>query len=74
MAATTVASALAGVSRRRGQAAVGRVTPIGEVIVMIPTITSAADLHRSPGRSAVPSYNQNLWMHHLTGGATYLPL
>jgi hypothetical protein len=19
-------------------------------------------------------YNQNLWMHHLTGGATYLPL
>jgi hypothetical protein len=20
------------------------------------------------------SYNQNLWMHHLTGGATYLPL
>ena len=22
----------------------------------------------------VPSYNQNLWMHHLTEGATYLPL
>ncbi len=21
-----------------------------------------------------PSYNQNLWMHHLTEGATYLPL
>jgi hypothetical protein len=20
------------------------------------------------------SYNQNLWMHHLTEGATYLPL
>ena len=20
------------------------------------------------------SYNQNLWMHRLTGGATYLPL
>jgi len=22
----------------------------------------------------VVSYNQNLWMHRLTGGATYLPL
>ena len=26
------------------------------------------------GRCRRTSYNQNLWMHHLTGGATYLPL
>jgi hypothetical protein len=36
----------------------GRVTSIGGFVV--------AD--------GPTSYNQNLWMHHLTGGATYLPL
>jgi hypothetical protein len=31
-------------------------------------------MKRSPTFTPASSYNQNLWMHHLTEGATYLPL
>jgi SAM-dependent methyltransferase len=30
--------------------------------------------HLAAERQAQVSYNRNLWMHHLTGDATYLPV